>query len=155
MRIDPIISLRENPRMGIDPELAKDLSEKSNPELIAILEKPDDWMPPVVEFARLELGRRSVAPVQIEQLIAEKATQNTEELQRRATQPLSFWEIVFSALYGGVLGLLGLVFIWLQASRFKSQGFLLKANKSWRVYWLGFGCRIAVVLLILAIALMA
>ena len=139
--------------MAIDTDLAKSLSGKSNQELIAILEKPDDWMPPAVEFARSELGRRSISAAQIDQKLDDDAKQKAEELQKRATEPLSFWETVFSALYGGGLGLFGLLFLWPQASRFQSEGFLLKSKKSWRIYWLAFGVRAAVALVLVGIAI--
>lgn len=139
--------------MAIDPDLAKSLSAKSNQELIAILEEPDNWMPPVIEFARSELGRRSISTAQIDHVIANNAEQKADEYQRRATEPLSFWETVFSALYGGGLGLIGLLFLWRQSSQFRVEGFLLKSNKSWRIYWLAFGIRIAVMLILFGITI--
>ncbi|MGA3284266.1 MAG: hypothetical protein ABSD57_07400 [Verrucomicrobiota bacterium] len=121
--------------MSIAPDLAKSLSEKSDQELIGILESPADWKPEVIDFARSELGRRSISTAQIDQKLADSTKQKAEEFQKRSTEPLSFWETVFTALYGGGLGLLGLIFVWPQASRFKSSGFLLKSKKSWHIYW--------------------
>ena len=46
---------------SLTPELAKALSQTSDNELLAMLDNPDDWMPAVLEFARAELGRRSVS----------------------------------------------------------------------------------------------
>ena len=65
--------------MSIDPDLAKSLSEKSDQELIAILENPADWMPPVVEFARSELAHRSISTEQITQTIDINAKQKADE----------------------------------------------------------------------------
>jgi len=78
--------------------------------------------------------------------------QSPEELQKRPTEKLSFWEAVFTALYG-VLGLLGLIFVWIQASQFKSDGYLIKAKESWRLFWLVFGIKIALVLILIWIAI--
>jgi len=61
--------------MSVTPEIAKDLSEKSNQELIAILENPSDWLPQIVEFARSELGRRLISTEQIDQTLAVNAKQ--------------------------------------------------------------------------------
>ena len=136
----------------IDSDLAKSLSEKSDQELIGILENPADWRPEVVDFARLELGRRSVSTAQIEQTLTEKTKLKDEELQRRSSVPLTSWESVFTALYGAGLGLLGLLFVWPQASRFKSEGYILKSKKSWRLYWFAFGARLAAVVILVVIA---
>jgi hypothetical protein len=141
--------------MSIEPDLAKSLSEKSVQELIDILEKPGDWMPEVVGFARSELGRRSISTTQIDQTLAENAKQKAEELKERSSEPLTFWEAFFAALDGGALGLFGLLFLWPQANRFKRDGFLLKAKKSWRIYWLAFGIRMAIVLLLVVFFIIA
>jgi hypothetical protein len=136
----------------IDSDLAKSLSEKSDQELIGILERPADWKPEVVDFARSELGRRSISTAQIEQTLTEKMKQKDEEFQKRSSVPLTFWESVFTALYGAGLGLLGLFFVWPQTSRFKSEGYILKSKKSWRLYWFAFGVRLAAVIILVIIA---
>jgi hypothetical protein len=136
--------------MAIDSDLVKSLSEKSDQELIGILDTPADWRPEVVDFARSELGRRSISTEQIDQKLAENTKHKAEELQKRLIVPLTFWDIFFTAMYGGALGLFGLLLLWPQASRFKREGFLLKAKKSWRIYWLAFGVRMAIVFLVIA-----
>ena len=131
--------------MAIEPDLAKSLSEEPNQELIAILEKPDDWTPEVVEFARLELSRRSVSSAEINEQLAARAKQ-------KAGEPLTFLEAACSALYGGALGLIGLALLRSQAARFKSEGFFLKSAKSWRIYWMAFGVWVSTILVGVAIA---
>lgn len=139
----------------IDSDLVKSLSEQSDQELIGILENPADWRPEVVEFARSELGRRSLSIENIDQTLAEKSKQRAEELQKRADVPLTFWESVFTALYGAGLGLLGALFVYFQVSRFKAEGYTLKCTRSWRLYWFAFGARIVgiILLVIFGIAL--
>jgi ABC-type Fe3+-siderophore transport system permease subunit len=132
---------------SIDSELAKSLSEKSDQELIGILQSPTDWKPEVVDFARSELGRRSVSTARIEQTLAEKTKQKDEELQKRSSVPLTFWESFLSVLFGATLTLFGLIFAGLQASRFNSEGYILKSKWTWRLYWLGFGVWLAVVVI--------
>jgi hypothetical protein len=78
--------------------------------------------------------------------------QKDEEFQKRSSVPLTFWESVFTALYGAGLGLLGLFFVWPQTSRFKSEGYILKSKKSWRLYWFAFGVRLAAVIILVIIA---
>ena len=141
----------ELPVQSVEEELAESLSSKSDQELIEILEHPADWRPEVVDFARSELGRRSVSPEQIEQKIACDAKQRAEEFQKRSYVPLTFWESVFTALYGACLGLFGLFFVWPQASRFKTDGYILKSKKSWRLYWMAFGARMAVVVILIIV----
>jgi hypothetical protein len=136
--------------MVIDSDLAKSFSEKSDQELIGILETPADWRPEIVDYVCAELGRRSISTAQIDQKLAENTKQKAEELQKRSIMPLTFWETFFAALDGGALGLFGLLFLWPQASRFKREGFLLKAKKSWRIYWLAFCVRIAIVIFVIA-----
>jgi hypothetical protein len=138
----------------IDSALAKSLSEKSEDELLAMLGSPSDWRTEVLDFARSELGRRSVSTVEIDQALSEKAKEHAETLGKRAEVPMTFWESAFSVIYGAGLGMLGLLAIWPQASRFKSQGYLLKAQKSWTLYWLGFGSRIVLVLILILWAIM-
>lgn len=135
----------------IDGDLAKSLSQKSDDELIHILEKADLWRSEVIDFAKLELKRRSVSTAQIEQSLAEKSKRREEELEKRSSIPLTFWESVFTALYGAGLGLLGLLFVWPQASRFESDGYILKSEKSWRLYWFAFGLRAAVIIIAIII----
>jgi hypothetical protein len=136
--------------MAIDSDLAKSLSEKSDQELIGILETPADWRPEVIDFSRSELARRSISTTQIDQKLAVNTKHTAEELQKRSIEPLTFWEKFFAALYGGGLGLIGLICVWHDTSRFKSEGFLLKSKKSWRLYWLAFGVRMAIVFLVIA-----
>src|SRR5512141_931254 len=104
----------------MDPELARSLSEKSERELMGILENPDDWRPEIVDFARSELRRRSVSTAQIDQKLAEEARQKAEQLGPEASEPLSFRAAVLPVICGAVLGLLGLLLVWPQASHFKS-----------------------------------
>jgi hypothetical protein len=141
----------ELPELSVEQELAESLSSKSDQELIGILERPADWKPEVVDFAHSELGRRSISPEQIEQKIAEDAKQKAEAFQKRSDVPLTFWESVFTALYGAGLGLFGLIFVWPQASRFKTEGYILKSRKSWRLYWMAFGARLAVVVILVIV----
>jgi nitric oxide reductase large subunit len=75
----------------------------------------------------------------------------TDEQAQRSIQPLSVSEIFFTALFG-VLGLIGLIFIIPQASRFKKDGFLLKHRKSWQIYCLAFGLKLAFVLILIIVA---
>jgi hypothetical protein len=140
------------PEESVDSYLARTLSEKTDQELIGILESPTDWEAKAVGFARSELGRRSISTAQIEQMIAEKTKRKAEELQQRSSVRLTFWESVFIALDGAALGLLGLFFVWPQASRFKSDGYILKSEKSWRLYWFAFGVRLAAVVILVIIA---
>jgi len=135
----------------IGSDLEKSLSEKPDRDLVSILENPDDWKPEVVDFARLELGRRSVSLTQIDRTLAEKDKQKDEELQRRSIVPLTFWESFFAVLDGALLGLFGLLFIWPQASRFRANGYMLKSKKSWKLYWVAFGVRVTVVIISLVI----
>jgi len=123
----------------LNPELIKSLSEKSDKELVGILESPDYWQPDVVEFARSELGRRSVPVEQIESKITEKARIDVEELQKKAQLPLASRDVVWTVI-NGIIGLAGPGFFcqyWL-ASGFKNEGYLLKSKKSWRLFWLVF-----------------
>ena len=140
------------PEESVDSYLGRTQAEKTDQELIDILESPADWKPEVVDFARLELRRRSISPEQIEQKIAEDAKQRAEAFQKRADVPLTFWESVFTALYGAGLGLFGLLFVWPRASRFKSDGYILKSRKSWRLYWMAFAGRLAVVVILIIAA---
>jgi hypothetical protein len=75
----------------------------------------------------------------------------TDEQAQRTIQPLSISEIIFTAL-AGVIGLIGLFFVIPQASRFKANGFLLKHRKTWQIYWLALGLKLAFVLLVIVIA---
>jgi hypothetical protein len=138
---------------SIDSDLAKSLSEKSDRELIDILGNPADWKPEVVDFARSELGRRSISTAQIDQKLAEEKKQKAEELEKKSNEPLTFWESVFAAFNGAVLGLLGLFFVWPRAARFKSNGYILKSKKSWRLYWFGFGVRLTAVVILITISI--
>jgi hypothetical protein len=74
--------------MSIAPDLAKSLCEKSDQELIGILQNPADWMPEVADFARSELGRRSISTAQIDQKLAANTKHKAEELQKRSIEPL-------------------------------------------------------------------
>jgi hypothetical protein len=143
------------PEQSVELELAESLSSKTDQELIGMLERPAEWRPEVVDFARSELGRRSFSPEQIEQKIAKNTMQQAEAFQKRSDVPLTFWESVFTALYGAGLGLFGLLFVWPQASQFKTEGYILKSRKSWRLYWLAFGARLAVVVILIIIAVAA
>ena len=100
-------------------------------------------MPEVVDFTRSELGRRSISTAQIDQRNADCAKQKAEE-------SLSVWETISAALEGGGLGLLDLFFAWLQASKFKSNGYLLKSKKLWKIATVAFGIRVVIVLLLVA-----
>jgi hypothetical protein len=130
--------------MSVAPEIAKDLSEKSNQELISILENPADWVPQVIDFARSELTRRSVSVEQIDQRLAIDAKQKAEEFKLRSTQPLTTWEFFFAAICG-FIGLIGLIFVASKASRLKSDGFMLKSKKSWQIWGIVFGIKLVVV----------
>lgn len=124
---------------NLNPELIKSLSEKTDKELIGILESPDYWQPEVVEFARSELARRSVPVEQIEGEITEKAKIEAEELQKKAQVPLTSSDVVWTVI-NGIIGPMGpglLLQFWL-ASGFKNEGYFLKSKKSWRLFWLVF-----------------
>ena len=136
---------------SVDSDVAKSLSDKSEQELISILENSADWRPEVVDFVRSELEKRSISTAQVDQLLLERARQKDEELQRKSRVKMTFWESVFTALYGACLGLLGLLFVWHQVSVFKSEGFALKVKRSWRLYWYAFGVRMAVLAVLIAI----
>lgn len=138
----------------IDPELARSLSEKPERELMGILENPDDWRPEVVDFARSELGRRSVSTAQIDQKLAEEARQRAEQLGPEASEPLSFRASVLPVICGVVFGLLGLLLVWPQASHFKSEGYILKSKKSWSLYWTAFCVRLGVVVIAVIIGIL-
>jgi vacuolar-type H+-ATPase subunit H len=106
----------------------------------------------VAELCKNEIVRsKPIDPKELEQKLAEDRKQKAEELQKRLIEPLTFWESVFTALYGAGLGLFGLVFVWPQASRFKSDGYILKSRMSWRLYWMAFGARLAVVVILLIV----
>ncbi len=132
--------------------IEKGLSTKSDQELIAMLENPSDWMPFVLNLVRSELGRRSISPAQVDERIAIKAKQIAEDFQKRSTLPLTSWETIWTVLYG-VIGLIGLFFVNSQASSFKTDGYLLKHRKSWRVFWLVFGLKTLLVAIIILIAI--
>jgi len=137
---------------SIDSDLAGSLSEKSNEELIGILASPADWRPAVINVARSELGRRSISTAQVEQKLAEDAKKKAEEFQKRSDVPLSFWDSVFTALCGAILGLFGLFFVWPLASRFRRDGYIMKSKKSWRLYWFAFCVRLAAVVILVIVA---
>jgi len=63
---------------------------------------------------------------------------------QRSVQPLSVFEIIFTALYG-VIGVIGFIFIIQQASGFKKDGFLIKHRKSWQIFWLAFGLHLGII----------
>jgi hypothetical protein len=130
----------------IDPELAKNLSAKSEQELFGILENPADWRPEVIDVARAELGRRSISQAQIDETLAEDEKRRIEQLGPMANEPLTLSESVSAALSAVGLGLLGLVFVWPQAHRFKARGYLLKSKRVWSVYWKAFGVRIVILI---------
>jgi hypothetical protein len=116
---------------NLDPELTKSLSEKSDNDLVGILESPADWQPEVVEFVRSELERRSVPVEQIESKIKEKAKLDAEELQKRAQVPLASGDVVWTVI-NGIIGPMGpglLLQFWI-ASGFKNKGYFLKSKKS-------------------------
>ena len=136
----------------IDSVLAKSLRERSDRELLSILENPVDWRPEVIDFARSELGRRSISTAQIDQKLSNEAHQRAIELQERSRLPLTSWESFWTILYGAGLGLLGLFAVWPQASRFKLNGYILKSKRSWRLYWFAFGARILGVILLIVYA---
>jgi hypothetical protein len=75
----------------------------------------------------------------------------SEKTKMRADEPLTFLEAFFAGLYGGVLGLLGLIVIWADTSRFKKEGFLLKSKKTWRIYWIAYGIRMLLIVSIFII----
>ncbi|HEX3627046.1 MAG TPA: hypothetical protein VH280_16675 [Verrucomicrobiae bacterium] len=132
----------------IDSELAKSLSKKTDQELVAILECPADWRPEVVDFARFELGRRSVPMEQIEEALAKTEKLKDEELQKRSNVPLPLWESILPVLAGFGLNLFGLIYVGLQASRYKSDGYALKSKRMWRLYLFGLGAWLLMVIYI-------
>src|SRR5262249_48856638 len=100
-------------------------------------------------FARMELEHRSV---QVDQVLAESMREKAKESQKRAPVPLTFRESLFAGLYGFGLGLFGLVFQCSAASRFKSNGYTLKHQKSWQLYWFFVAVRLIVLAIGVAIA---
>jgi len=135
----------------IDTALAKSLAAKSDQELFSILESPADWRPEVLDFVRAELGRRSSSPAQIDQKLAESTQRKNEEFKKRADVPLTFWETFFIALYGAGFGPVGLSLVWQQASQFMENGYVLKAKKSWQLFWFAFGVWLLVAVVFLVI----
>ena len=75
------------------------------------------------------------------------------KLAKNMNELLSFGETVNTALSGAGLGLLGLFFVWPRASRFKSEGYILKSKKSWQVYWFAFSARLAAMLIFIIVVL--
>ena len=63
-----------------------------------------------------------------------------KELHKRAVEPLSTMETVEIAICGFV-SLFTLIWIIPKALRFKSSGFLLKYQKTKKVYWTAFGIK--------------
>jgi hypothetical protein len=107
----------------------------------------------VAELCKNDIVKsKPIDPKELEQKLAEERKQKAEELQKRPVEPLTFWESFWTALYGAGLGLLGLIFVWPQASRFKSEGYILKSRKSWQLYWMAFGARLAVVVILVIVA---
>lgn len=137
---------------SVAPGLAESLSARSDQDLMDILENPVDWRPDVVDFARAELRRRSNSPAEMDQKLDEYKNRRSVESDTRAIAPMTQGESVLTVVYGAVLGVLGLVFAWHQASRFRSAGFILKAENCWRLYWTAFGVRVAIVVLLVVIA---
>ena len=107
----------------------------------------------VADLCKSEIVKsKPIDPKELEQKLAEEKKQKAEELQKRLIEPLTFWESVWTALFGAGLGLFGLVFVWPQASRFKKDGYILKSKKSWHLYWMAFGARLAVVVILVIVA---
>jgi hypothetical protein len=103
----------------------------------------------VAELCKNDIVKsKPIDPKELEQ----DRKQKVEEFQKRQFEPLTFWDSFFTALYGAGLGLFGLVFVWPQASRFKSDGYILKSKKSWQLYWMAFGARLAIVILLVIVA---
>jgi hypothetical protein len=114
--------------------LADTVSKKSNQELLAMLAKPEDWVPKALELARAELTRRGVTADQVVQHVAEKRV----ALAERAGQPLPTEQKGLTVLCA-IVGLVGLVYVWPKAVQYETEGFHLNARMTWRAYWMTFG----------------
>jgi hypothetical protein len=64
---------------AISPSLSAKLLASSTPDLIDILNNPEDWQEGVIEFARYELECRGVAAEEIE---SRKTALQASELQK-------------------------------------------------------------------------
>ena len=71
-----------------------------------------------------------------------------KKLSPQMTGGLTVWEFT-SVVLGGLIGLLGLVFVWPMAAGFKSSGFPIKAKRTWKVYWLVFGIKCLLMLIVI------
>ena len=63
---DPPQTAPVNPSPPVPPELLAEMANKSTPELLAILEAPQDWTEEALNAAQLELQKREVNPTQAE-----------------------------------------------------------------------------------------
>jgi hypothetical protein len=116
-------------------ELRSSLTQKSDEELLAMLDTPEDWRPEVVDFARDELTHRSV---DIDKQLA-ALPQHDPEVQRKATEPLSRWQFFWAIVAGACPLLPGIILAWSEASRYKSEGFQSKSQQFWNICWTTFG----------------
>lgn len=133
--------------MSLEPEVLESVSLKPDAELLAIIASPDDWVPAMIDRAHAELSRRGVEitrkpEVPIEQQIQQSHARSIQSI----TGGELFWTIV-----SGVIGLIGLTMQIPQASRFNRDGYFLKAQQSWRVYWTILGMKFLAIVVYIAV----
>ncbi len=96
----------------ISPSLSAKLLASSTPDLIDILNNPEDWQEGVIEFARYELERRGVAAEEIE---SRKTALQASELQKNIlSNKRSRWVTAASiiATITAIYTLVLLILIW-------------------------------------------
>jgi hypothetical protein len=99
----------------ISPSLSAKLLASSTPDLIDIINNPEDWQEGVIEFARYELKRRGVAAEEIERrkavLHASDLQKNTLDIKR---SPWVTAASIFAALTA-IYTLVALILVWFVA----------------------------------------
>jgi hypothetical protein len=114
--------------------IEKGLSTKSDQELIAILENPTDWMASVLEFARSELLRRSIALEHIDDRIANNSKGKAQE-----SAPASFfrWRIAATALWllGILHGVFGAFSCWLASLASRGRIQYVSGGSPWSIQY--------------------
>lgn len=96
----------------ISPSLSAKLLASSTPDLIDILNNPEDWQEEVIEFARYELERRGVAAGEIE---SRKTALQASELQKSTlSNKRSPW-ITAASIFAAITSihtLVALILVW-------------------------------------------
>jgi hypothetical protein len=96
----------------ISPSLSAKLLASSTPDLIDILNNPEDWQEEVIEFARYELERRGVAAEEIE---SRKTALQASELQKNTlSNKRNLWVTAASifAAITSIHALVALILVW-------------------------------------------